>query len=217
MRRPAFATMSLGARVLYASRCLDRVGSASARAASRIEHLEWIAALGERVRFAGPLSGEDGAGPKGSLVIVSGESGMEEVEQLLGADPYVAAGVFGSVERKAWVEGMRSDGGDAVMYVVWCVDKPDMKDVRMETRPQHLDWWRGARRKGFIGPFPDVSGEGATGSLLVCQGESIEEVREWAKNDPYNIVGLFETVDVYQVKKVFEDGRLCESVSVSAK
>lgn len=98
------------------------------------------------------------------------------------------------------------------LYAVWCVDGDGKRELRKETRSSHLDWWRGAGRKGMIGPFPAEDGEGAVGSLIVCEGESVEEVREWAKSDPYNQVGLFDSVFVAAVAKTVEEGKLVENV-----
>ncbi len=52
------------------------------------------------MRLAGALLDADGK-PEGSLVVVEAES-IEAATALLNADPFVAEGIFGSVEIRPW-------------------------------------------------------------------------------------------------------------------
>jgi uncharacterized protein YciI len=60
----------------------------------RPAHLEALEPLDRdgRLRFAGPLIGEDGA-PMGSLIILEAAS-LEEARAIAARDPYVVGGVF---------------------------------------------------------------------------------------------------------------------------
>lgn len=53
----------------------------------------------------------------------------------------------------------------------------------------------------MIGPFPASDGNGAVGTMIVCEGSDLAEVRTWAATDPYNGVGLFSKVHVHEMKK----------------
>lgn len=199
------------AGALYAARCVDKSSSTPLRVATRAAHLDWIASQEALFPFAGPLRPDATAPPIGSLLIMHGSEAdtSASVARRLEEDPYAKAGLFEGVEVRKWVCGMASEAPlPEPLFAVWCVDKAGMRAVRKETRPRHLDWWRGAGRRGMIGPFPAEDGEGAVGSLIVCEGESVEEVGEWAKSDPYNEVGLFERAQVHKVVKVVEDGKL---------
>ncbi|KAK1862075.1 hypothetical protein I4F81_004651 [Pyropia yezoensis] len=157
------------------------------------------------VPFGGPLLGADGR-PVGSLLLVEGEA-LPAVEAALAADPYARAGLFQSVSVRAWRRGMASPPPlPSTLYVVYCVDVAGGKDLRATTRPAHLDWWKASGRAGMIGPFPD--GDGAVGTLLVVDGTSTEEVTAWAATDPYAAAGLFESVRVWPMKKVVEEGKV---------
>ena len=78
----------------------------------------------------------------------------------------------------------------------------------MKTRESHLEELKVLLDQGRIliaGPCPAIDDEsgkhGFTGSLIVADFPSIQEAREWAKNDPYYIAGVFESVTVKPFKK----------------
>jgi uncharacterized protein YciI len=82
----------------------DRENSLSARFEARPAHLERVVALQQqgRLHLAGPrpaIDSEDPgpAGFTGSLIVAEFES-LEEARAWADADPYVAAGVYESVE-----------------------------------------------------------------------------------------------------------------------
>ena len=63
---------------------------------ARPAHLEHIAALGDRVRFGGPLLGEDGK-PCGSLILLEADD-LASARATAESDPYLVKGVFERVE-----------------------------------------------------------------------------------------------------------------------
>lgn len=196
--------------VLFAVRATDREGAGEVRQKTRGEHLKWaVSEASPYMEFGGPLRASEGDRPapvEGSLLIVRGAS-AQRVEIAMESDPYVEAGVFDHREMRQWTCGMRSDGElPRQLYMVWCVDKEGCAGLREKTRPRHLDWWRVAQRKGFIGPFS--RDDTAVGSLIVCSGGGLDEVRAWAQTDPYFVAGLFETVHVRAVTKVIEHNAL---------
>lgn len=194
---------------LYAALCLDKPSSAALRASSRRAHLSWIAAEVAPFRLCGPLRSTTTAPPVGSLLLLRATPAdtPASVARRLNPDPYAQAGLFASVDVREWVCAHASAPPlPSDLFVVWCLDRPGAADLRSNTRAAHLQWWHAAARHGLIGPFPAPDGNGAVGSLIICDGQSIEEVREWAKTDPYNVAGLFEEVRVYAMLKVVEDG-----------
>lgn len=200
MLPPAFApsvTMSAAPKTYHAVRCTDKPSTIALRKSTRAAHLTWAANNG--VVFGGPLL-DASSSPTGSVLVLSGDN--TTVAAALAADPYATAGLFSSVEVRKWVLGMRSDAlgaGGAGFFCIWCVDKPGMMALRADTRPRHLEWWKSAGRQGMIGPFPEEGG--AVGTMIVCQGEGIEEVEAWAATDPYAKAGLFESVEVSRMGK----------------
>lgn len=85
---------------LFAMIAKDRPGTGDKRTATRPVHLEHLKAMGEKLVLAGALMGEDG-NPEGSLLVLEAEN-LDAAKAALLADPFIAEGIFGSVEVKPW-------------------------------------------------------------------------------------------------------------------
>ncbi len=79
------------------------------------------------------------------------------------------------------------------LFVISWRDKPDSLDVRMAAREAHLAYAaeQGAKVK-LGGPYLDEAGQ-MCGSMIIFEGESLEEAAAFHANDPYKLAGLFET------------------------
>ncbi len=86
--------------MLYALLCTDNSNSTELRAKMRPEHLAYLASLGDALKFAGPFL-DDAANPIGSLVMIEAND-RASAEHIASNDPYKRAGLFASVEIKAW-------------------------------------------------------------------------------------------------------------------
>lgn len=92
-----------------------------------------------------------------------------------------------------------------MLFAFICKDKPGHLNVRMETRPvhvEHLERLNAAGTLKFAGPFLDADGK-PDGSLVVVEAAGIDEARALADADPYAKAGLFESVDVRPWNWVF--------------
>ncbi|ANL36125.1 YciI-like protein [Rhizobium phaseoli] len=92
-----------------------------------------------------------------------------------------------------------------MLFALLCKDKPGHLDVRMDTRPTHLEYLNRLNAKGTLkiaGPFLDDEGE-PCGSLIIVEAESKEAARALADADPYAQAGLFESVEVKAYNWVF--------------
>ncbi|MDR9773878.1 YciI-like protein [Rhizobium hidalgonense] len=92
-----------------------------------------------------------------------------------------------------------------MLFALLCKDKPGHLNVRMETRPTHLEYLNGLNAEGILkiaGPFLDDEGK-ACGSLIIVEAASKEAARALADADPYAKAGLFESVDVKAYNWVF--------------
>src|SRR5215217_5621062 len=85
---------------LFAMIAKDRPGMGDKRTATRPVHLEHLKAMGETLVLAGALMGADG-NPEGSLLVLEAET-LEAATTTFMADPFVAEGIFASVEVKPW-------------------------------------------------------------------------------------------------------------------
>ncbi len=84
----------------FAIHCIDKPGSGALRAAVRLEHLNYLNALGDRIIAGGPLLGLDG-NPIGSLLIIDFTDRKAAIA-FAADDPYAQAGLFASVAVTAW-------------------------------------------------------------------------------------------------------------------
>jgi uncharacterized protein YciI len=85
---------------LFAMIAKDKPGTGDKRTATRPVHLEHLKAMGDKLVLAGALMGEDG-NPEGSLLVLEAEN-LQVAKATLLADPFIAEGIFGSVEVKPW-------------------------------------------------------------------------------------------------------------------
>ncbi|KAI0557862.1 YCII-related protein [Gracilaria domingensis] len=198
---PRRAVMSAPAP-LFAAFCSDVPDSAGKRAAARDAHVEWIKSPRVATFFAGPVRDSPQLPFKGSLIVLAADD-YDDARRKLAQDPYQTTGVFASTQLREWRCGMSSTPLPQLLFLVWCVDRPASLQLRADTRPKHLQWWRDSARKGIIGPFPCEGG--ANGTLIVCSGEDVDEVRRWAATDPYNQASLFQSVTVLALKNVIDN------------
>lgn len=85
--------------MLYAVICVDHPDSQALRAETRQAHLDYVAQTGV-VTLAGPFLDEDG-GMCGSLIVLD-VADKAAAEAWSAEDPYTRAGLFRSVEIRAW-------------------------------------------------------------------------------------------------------------------
>ena len=85
---------------LFAMIAKDKPGTGAQRTATRPVHLVHLEAMGDKLVLAGALMGQDG-NPEGSLLVLEADS-LETAKAVLLADPFIAEGIFGSVEVRPW-------------------------------------------------------------------------------------------------------------------
>ncbi|MFC3161904.1 YciI-like protein [Ciceribacter thiooxidans] len=94
-----------------------------------------------------------------------------------------------------------------MLFAVLCRDKPNHLNVRMETRPAHLEWLNGLNAEGVLkigGPFLDDNGK-PCGSMLLLAADDVTSAKNIAAQDPYAAAGLFETVEIKAYNWVFNN------------
>jgi hypothetical protein len=94
-----------------------------------------------------------------------------------------------------------------MLFAFVCKDKPGHLNVRVETRPTHVEHLNKLNAEGVLkmaGPFLDGDGK-PNGSLVVVSAESLEAARAIADSDPYAKAGLFESVDVRPFNWIFNN------------
>lgn len=81
---------------------LDKPGRSELRQRMRPEHKAYLAAVADRIAFAGPLVADDGQTMIGSLLAIDFES-REAAQAWLADEPFTRAGVYASSSIHAFV------------------------------------------------------------------------------------------------------------------
>ncbi len=95
-------------------------------------------------------------------------------------------------------------------YVIISEDTVDSLKKRLLARPSHLERLHKLQNSGRLllaGPCPSIDNDdpgpaGFSGSIIIAEFESLEEAKIWAKADPYNEAGVYQSVTVKPFKKV---------------
>ena len=90
-----------------------------------------------------------------------------------------------------------------MLVMMVCMDKPNHVDLRLKTRPQHLEWIQGnSTGLMYAGPILADDGQTPIGSLILAEFDTIDAARALQKTDPYAKAGLFEKVTIQPTRKV---------------
>ena len=98
--------------MLYALICTDKPNSLAIRKANRPDHLEYLQGLGDTLVFAGHFTEPDGVTMNGSLVVIEAPT-LEAARRIAAGDPFAKAGLFASVDIRAWL---------------WTINAPDEEE-----------------------------------------------------------------------------------------
>ena len=85
---------------VFAIICHDRADAGTLRAETRAAHLDHLRAIVDRIVRAGPIDDEAGL-PVGSIILAEFDD-FVAARSFAEADPYARAGLFRSVEVRAW-------------------------------------------------------------------------------------------------------------------
>ena len=89
-----------------------------------------------------------------------------------------------------------------MLFSLICIDRTDAGSLRADTRAKHLEYLKGAGDIIiFAGPMMNEAGNAVVGSDFLLNMESLLEVEAFAKKDPYNVAGLFSSVDARPTMK----------------
>ena len=85
-----------------------------------------------------------------------------------------------------------------MLFMLQCFDKPNSLEIRMATRPAHLEHLASLGDKLVLaGPMMQSENEmKPMGSLVLIDAEDAATAEAFAANDPYEAAGLFERVVV---------------------
>lgn len=89
-------------------------------------------------------------------------------------------------------------------YVIHASDREDSLEARLSVQAEHrarIQLLIDEGRLLVAGPMPNIDSEepgaaGYSGSTIIAEFDSLDDAREWAGEDPYIAVGVYEYVDV---------------------
>ena len=93
------------------------------------------------------------------------------------------------------------EGRVPVKFVILGTDGPEgtaKRPLYRQAHLQRLEEWAEQGKVILAGPLTDK-----TGSLIVVEAESLEEVQTFAQGDPYTTNGVFQEVTVHPFMQVF--------------
>lgn len=86
--------------MFYVAICLDKPGSQQVRLTNRAAHLDYLRANASAIKVCGPFIAEDGT-MTGSMLVLEAED-RTAVDSILAKDPYRGAGLFDTIDVRAW-------------------------------------------------------------------------------------------------------------------
>lgn len=84
---------------------------------------------------------------------------------------------------------------------LFCHDKPDALQVRLDNRTAHLAHIEATGVVEMAGPLLTPEGQ-MCGSLVILTVDTLADAQNWAAADPYAKAGLFASVTITEWKKV---------------
>jgi uncharacterized protein len=93
-----------------------------------------------------------------------------------------------------------------MIFSVICQDKPGALELRLATRPTHLEYLDAHVEQLLVGgPVLDAEGK-PCGSLLLIEAADEAAAAAFAAADPYAKAGLFASVTIKPFRAVYKDG-----------
>lgn len=84
-----------------------------------------------------------------------------------------------------------------MLFVLYCRDKPDSRELRLATRASHLDYAKAADCIRMAGPMLGDDGESMIGSLFVIDVSDLAAAKAFNTDDPYTRAGLWGSVAIH--------------------
>lgn len=85
-------------------------------------------------------------------------------------------------------------------YVIHAFDKADGLPIREANRDDHVKYVNSQDVDLLLaGPLMNQAFDKPIGTLLVIDAENRDAAEAYAANDPYNVAGLFQRVDITEI------------------
>ena len=108
------------------------------------------------------------------------------------------------VDGRAKHDHDEGEGTDGMLYAIYCKDKPNHLQTRLDNRPAHVEYLKKFQGQHVCtGPLLSDDGQGMVGSLLVMEFADKKAAEDFAAGDPYARAGLFQSVRITPFRKTF--------------
>lgn len=92
-------------------------------------------------------------------------------------------------------------------YMIRTYDQPHAAELRAANRAAHLVYLRSyTARILAAGGFLNDDGSVGGGGMIILDTDDRAEAEQLIANDPFNIAGVFEKVEIQRWRKVFFNG-----------
>jgi uncharacterized protein YciI len=88
--------------VIFVFHLIDRLDAGDLRQRVRPEHKRYLAAVADRIAFAGPLTADDGQTMIGSLLAIDFED-RAAAERWMAEEPFTKAGLYEAVSVRSFI------------------------------------------------------------------------------------------------------------------
>ena len=93
-------------------------------------------------------------------------------------------------------------------YAIITQDKPNHAEVRVKTRPEHLEYLKKHQHLLIAaGGLLKDDGSPGEGGILIVDTDDRAVAERFVAEDPFTKVGLFQSVQVTRWRKAFFDGK----------
>ena len=93
-----------------------------------------------------------------------------------------------------------------MLFTVICHDKPNSLNLRLSTRPMHLEYLETVLEKIMYGGALTDDDGNQIGSVLIIDVADRAEADMFVNNDPFVAAGLFARTSAHPLRPVFKDG-----------
>lgn len=179
------------------------------------EHRDYLRSASDRLRFAGPLLGNDGTARVGALFLIDAED-KAAAQKWVAAEPFSEAGAFGSVRLTRWSSSMQIRQNDYArtqgwkQFAITAFDRPDGRERRQAVADAHHAFQATVMDRYVArGPMLTDDGSALIGSFMIMEFPDRDGCDAFWAGEPLNTGGVFSevTIDAWRYGATLGQGR----------
>ena len=90
-----------------------------------------------------------------------------------------------------------------MLFVIFCIDKPNMENKRAEVMAAHIEYLNAQTKvkNQMSGPLMDDDMENIVGSLYLLEARNREEIEELMRHDPLVKADIWSSIEIRAFNK----------------